>query len=188
MAPKPLKRSIILQQIVVLTSCAVIDMFTGSILEEMKRSIEMLPGLIIMIPPLIDLRGNIGCALGSRLGSALHLGTIKPRFAMSAELRANVISAIIVSVLGSLAIGLMSLVTSLIVGVTAISFPKLLFIALLSGVLSGLIIVPVTVLLAFVSFRRGWDPDNVTGPVMTTLGDVVTVSCIVLSVFLSGWL
>jgi len=188
MAPRIPKRSILFQQIAVLVSCAVIDLFAGSILEGMKRSIETLPGLIVMIPPLIDLRGNIGCALGSRLGSALHLGTIKPKFAMSAELKANVVSAIIVSVLGSLSIGLMSLVVSLLVGVAALSVSRLLFIALLSGVLSALIIVPITVLLAFASFRRGWDPDNVTGPVMTTLGDIITMFCIVFSIFLVGWL
>ncbi|MEM3184262.1 MAG: magnesium transporter [Candidatus Hadarchaeales archaeon] len=182
------KKSIIFQQIFVLSVCAIFDLFAGSMLEEMRRNIEILPGLVVMIPPLIDLRGNIGCALGSRLGTALHLGTIKPRFFLSREMKINVISAIIVSVLGSLAVGTMSFIFTFLAGVEAMSVFNFLFIALFSGVLSGIILTPIAVLVSILSFKRGWDPDNITGPVMTTIGDIVAIFCIFLSVSLLGWL
>lgn len=187
MIAKP-RKSIIFQQIFVLSVCAIFDLFAGSMLEGMRKNIEILPGLVVMIPPLIDLRGNIGCALGSRLGTALHLGTIKPRFFLSKEMKINVISAIIVSILGSLAVGMMSFVFTFLAGVEAMSIFSFLFIALFSGVLSGIILVPVTVFVSIVSFKRGWDPDNVTGPVMTTVGDIVAIFCIFLSVVILGWL
>jgi len=177
----------VLQQISVLVACALLDLISGSMLEGMRKSIEVLPGLIVMIPPLIDLRGNIGCALGSRLGTALHLGTVEPRFSLSPEMKANVISAVIVSILGSLAIGLMSFIATILAGVGAMGVLNFLFISLFSGILSGLILIPVTVFIAVVSFRKGWDPDNVTGPVMTTVGDIVSIFCILLSVFILGW-
>lgn len=182
------KKSIIFQQIFVLSVCAIFDLFAGSMLEGMRRSIEILPGLVVMIPPLIGLRGNIGCALGSRIGTALHLGTIKPKFFLSKEMKVNIISAIIVSMLGSLAVGIMSFAFTLLAGVEAMSVFSFLFIALFSGILSGIILTPVTILISILSYKEGWDPDNVTGPVMTTIGDIIAIFCIFLSISVLGWL
>jgi len=182
------QRSIFFQQVVILSACALLDLTAGSVLEHMRHSLEALPGLIILVPPLIDMRGNIGCALGSRLGTALHLGTIKPRLAITHELKINVLSAIIVSVLASFAVGILSFTIGVLAN-QAVGPPYIfVFIALFAGILSGLILIPITVIITTVAYRRRWDPDNVTAPLMTTLGDIVAILCIFLAVVLVGWL
>jgi mgtE-like transporter len=170
------------QSVTILVLCALADFLSGGVLEGMKAKFSLLPGLLVMLPPLIDLRGNIGSALGSRLGSALHLGTVKPKLIMTEALRVNILSSLILSVLASATIGLISWVLCLLMGLPGVSLACLLFIAVFSGVLSGVAITLLTVLISIASFRGGWDPDNVTGPVTTTVGDIVTVLSILLAV------
>jgi mgtE-like transporter len=175
-------RAIVVQGLSILSLCAIADFISGSVFESMIRHFELLPGLIVMVPPLIDLRGNIGSAFGSRLGTALHTGIIEPRLKMTRELKANMISSIILSIIASATIGIMSFAASVLVGIETISVLNLVAIAIISGSIAGLIITFVTVFIAIAAYHRGWDPDNVTGPVMTTLGDIVTITCIYLTV------
>jgi mgtE-like transporter len=178
-------KALLLQSLSVLFLCALADFGSGSVLEGMKERFHALPGLLTVVPPLVDLRGNIGCALGSRLGTALHLGTLKPRFSRSWELVGNALASLFLSVVGSVTVVLVSL---LIRGSLGLSFHllSLLWIAAVSGMLAGVLITFLTILVAFQAFRRGWDPDTVTGPVMTTAGDIITVLCIYLAVLWWG--
>ncbi|MDD4249506.1 MAG: divalent cation transporter, partial [Methanosarcina sp.] len=48
----------------------------GIILSGMTSELEMIPGLIVIYPGLLGLRGNISSTLGSRLGRAIHMGLI----------------------------------------------------------------------------------------------------------------
>jgi len=43
---------------------------------------------------------------------------------------------------------------------------------LIAGFLSAVLMLSVLVTVVFVGYRRGYDPDNIVGPVVTTLGDV----------------
>ncbi len=170
------------QSVTILVLCALVDLLAGGVLEGMKEKFSLLPGLLVMLPPLVDLRGNIGSALGSRLGSALHLGTVKPKLVMTEVLKVNVLASFVLSVLASATVGVISWVLCLLMDLAGVSLSCLLFIAVFSGVLSGVVITLLTVLISIASFKGGWDPDNVTGPVTTTLGDIVTVLSILFAV------
>jgi len=50
---------------------AVLELIAGGILGTMIIDIELLPGLFILIPALLDMRWGIGCTLGARLNSGL---------------------------------------------------------------------------------------------------------------------
>lgn len=173
---------VIRESLAILVLCALFDFLAGGTLEGMKEKFSLLPGLLVMIPPLIDLRGNIGSALGSRLGSALHLGLVRPKFVMTDVLKANIFSSLILCVLASATIGIMSWILCFLMSLSGVSFSCLLFIAVFSGVLSGVIITFLTVFISILSFKKGWDPDVVTGPIITTLGDIVTMLSILLAV------
>jgi len=49
---------------------------------------------------------------------------------------------------------------------------------LLAGVVSAIILTLLTVGIVFVVFKRGYDPDNITGPALATFGDIITMACI----------
>jgi len=179
-------RAIVIQGLSILVLCALIELAAGNVMERMKESLTVtLPALIVMIPPLLDLRGNINGALASRLGTALHTGVIEPRLSMSAELKVNLASSLILSFLASATIGILSVGIGALIGKT-VHITALLVIAISAGVISGIILAALTVLVSIVSYKRGWDPDNVTAPLMATIGDLITMVSIFLIAILAG--
>src|SRR5438093_12619026 len=53
------------------------DLLAGLTLGSITHTLERLPGLLVLVPAAIGMRGNIFGALGSRLGSAIHAGTFR---------------------------------------------------------------------------------------------------------------
>jgi len=50
--------------------------------------------------------------------------------------------------------------------------------------LSSVGLIGLTVIVALFSYRRGWDPDNVTSPLIASIGDLVTIACLYIAIFL----
>ena len=85
----------------------------------------------------------------------------------------------------SFIIGFLAYVTSLLLGI----YPdpvKLIIIVVLAGGLSGIILTLLTILIIYLVFKRGYDPDNITGPALATFGDIVTMLCIFWSAIFVG--
>jgi len=47
---------------------------------------------------------------------------------------------------------------------------------------------PATILIALKSYENGWDPDNVTTPLITNAGDLFTLPAIILAVQILLWI
>ncbi|MEM4188470.1 MAG: magnesium transporter [Candidatus Hadarchaeum sp.] len=169
-------RAIVIQGLSVLILCAIIEILTGNIMEGMSEKLTVtLPGLILIIPPLLDLRGNVNGALASRLGTALHTGILEPKFSMTEELKINVASSLILSLIASATIGVIASLISLLFGISAFNFITLILVAVAAGFISGVILAVLTVAVSIFSYIRGWDPDNITAPLMATIGDLITM-------------
>jgi mgtE-like transporter len=179
-------KAVVIQGLSILLLCSLIELGAGFALKSMKDYITLLPGLIVMVPPLLSLRGNINGALASRLGTALHMGVIEPKLSLTRELKVNIISSLLLSLLASATIGLLSYTMCILTATKVIGVLNLMAIALIAGFTSGLILATLTIVVAIVSYEKGLDPDNVTSPTMATIGDFVTVACIFLAVFLVG--
>src|SRR6266704_4892547 len=53
------------------------DLVAGLTLGSITGTLESLPGLLVLVPAAIGMRGNVFGALGSRLGTAIHTGTFQ---------------------------------------------------------------------------------------------------------------
>src|SRR5205807_6352766 len=51
------------------------DLVAGITLGSITGTLEQLPGLLVLVPAAIGMRGNVFGALGSRLGTRIHAGT-----------------------------------------------------------------------------------------------------------------
>jgi mgtE-like transporter len=170
-------KEMVKQSLPLLIFCGLGGIVAGSTLSGMIDIFEKIPGLIVVIPAIIALRGNISTALGSRLGSAYHLGVIDAENLWNAELKQNIIGSLTLSFLVSIIIGVLAYVTSLSLGVQPDPI-KIIAIVLLAGIISAVILTLLTIGIIFVAFKRGYDPDNITGPALATFGDIVTMLCI----------
>src|SRR5881392_1764489 len=53
------------------------DLLAGLTLGAITHTLEALPGLLVLVPAAIGMRGNVFGALGSRLGTSIHTGTFR---------------------------------------------------------------------------------------------------------------
>jgi len=174
------------QSLPLIIMCGLGAIVAGSTLSLMPDLFEKIPGLLVVIPAIIAMRGNISTALGSRLGSAYHLGVIDADNLWNDELKQNILGSIILSFIVSLLIGFLAYVSSFFIGITPDPV-LLLLVVVVAGILSAFILTLMTIVIIFLVFRRGWDPDNITGPALATFGDIVTMICIFSSaIFLGG--
>ena len=160
----------------VLAVSAVGGLFAGVVLGGMEAELRAIPGLLLIVPALLAIRGNVYGSLGARLASALHQGLVEPRVSLGdRRVRAAVAAAISNGLAMSLFAATVGFLLVLLQGRTA-SLAALLGIALIAGLVSGVVLATAEVTVVFVGYRRGLDPDALAGPVVTTTGDVVGVA------------
>jgi mgtE-like transporter len=165
------------QSLPLLIFCGIGGILAGSTLGVMTDLLEQIPGLIVVIPAIIAMRGNISTAFGSRLGSAYHLGVIDADNMWNEELKQNIIGSLVLSFIISILIGILAYFSSVLLGVTP-DILMLITIVLLAGIVSAIILTIMTIIIIYLVFKRGYDPDNITGPALATFGDIVTMLCI----------
>jgi mgtE-like transporter len=157
------------------------DISAGVTLGFMTDTLGLLPGLMILIPPAIGMRGNIFGALGSRLGTSMHVGTFELSLRKGSILRQNMEASLILTMVISFLMGVLAKGVSVALGVESISLQQFIFISVFGGVLAGLVLIVVNVIVANIGFRRNWDIDNISAPVLTAAGDIVTLPMLFLA-------
>lgn len=162
--------------VVILTSIG--ELFAGGILGKMHERLDLIPGLIILVPAIMGLRGNIGTALASRISSSLHLGLVSKRFTFSKFNVSNIGAGFLLSLAVSVVIGLTARLACQIFGLPSIPLVNLLLIAMLASTMASLVLIPFTVTLTYFAFSRNLDPDNIVAPTIGMIGDVVTVAVV----------
>lgn len=176
--------SIIKESLIALLICAIGDLCAGVILGKMTFFLEAFPGLLVIIPGAIGMRGNIFGSFASRLSTNLHIGIISPKFEFSEELNHNIFSSFVLTLVLSLFLGIIAKVLCILFNQPSMSLIDFVLISIIAGVISNLIMLPITMFVSFKSFQHGWDPDNITSPIIAAFGDLFTLPAIILSVFI----
>ncbi|MDR0309464.1 MAG: magnesium transporter [Candidatus Methanoplasma sp.] len=158
-------------------------LFAGIFLGSMESYILAIPGMMILLYSAIGMRGNIFGAMGSRLGTSMHMGTFKMSFKKGSILRSNIESAIGLSFLISLAMGLIGWAVVALFGFGEIHIASFVFISTLGGVMAGCVLLGINLFIARTGFKRNWDVDNITAPLIAACGDIVTMPML----FICAW-
>jgi mgtE-like transporter len=142
----------------------------------MDTQLRLLPGLIILIPAAIGMRGNIFGALGSRLGTGIHAGLFEASTRRKGFLGQNVRATWSLTLATCLFLGLAAHVVATAFGVSPLlSVADFVTISILGGVLGSGLVGAATVGIAVLSERRRWDLDSVSAPLVTAFGDIATL-------------
>lgn len=141
---------------------------------------QLAPWAIALYPAILSAKGVIGGLLSGRLSTALHLGTIYPRFFGNTKSFYKLVEALVVITLAtSVAMSSVSLIFGhLFWGITLADFPAILSVVV-STMAMGLSVSLITLKVAFASFKKGLDPDIVVYPVMSTTADIFITICYV---------
>ncbi len=167
------------------------DLLAGLTLGSITGTLKELPGLLVLVPAAIGMRGNIFGALGSRLGTAIHAGTFRLSRRRDTLVGQNLGASILLSLSISLALAVLAKTIAVGFGLDdTISITDFVVISVIGGVLSSAVVLVLTVAVATLTGRRGWDLDNVAAPIVTAAGDMVTLPSLFLATYLVGvqWL
>ena len=180
------ERRTIGQGFVALVISSLGSLVAGIALGSITGTLEALPGLMVMVPAAIGMRGNIFGALGSRLGTSIHSGMYTPTREREGVLFQNIYAVTVLTFAIALLEGALAKTMTVAFGVTSIGMLDFVVIAIVGAVLSSLVVGAFTIALSRSAYRRGWDLDSVAGPLITAAGDMVTVPALFLATFLIG--
>lgn len=176
------------QGLVALALNSTSSLIAGAVLGSLTDTFERHPGLLLLVPAAIGLRGNVFGALGNRVSTSIHAGELQLRLRGSTVLGQNVLAA--ASLTLGMSLVLVALVASISIGLglgPTIGLSDLVLISVGGGTLASLPVLAATLGLAAGAVRFGWDLDNVIAPLVSTLGDVLTLPALWLATGLLGF-
>lgn len=178
------------QGFVAVSIAAITSLIAGLTLAGMRHRIDIVEGLFVLIPVSIGMRGNIFGALSARIGTSIHAGLFEVSRERDGLLYQNIYAATLLTIATSVAMGLLGRAIAGLLGIDTVSVWDLVLIATVGGLISSAVVLAVTVLLSIQAWHRGWDLDSVGAPLITAMGDVVTLPCLLLASYLVGleWL
>jgi mgtE-like transporter len=161
------------------------SLLAGLALAGMDHRMEEIPGLFVLIPVSIGMRGNIFGALAARLSTSIHTGLFEVSRNRNSALFQNVYAATLLTVATSVTMAFLARSVAGLLHIPTVSVWDLTVIALAGGLLSSAVVLAVTVLLSVKALKQGWDLDSVGAPLITAIGDVVTLPCLFLASYLA---
>ncbi|AUX09596.1 MgtE family transport protein [Halalkaliarchaeum desulfuricum] len=172
-------KSIVGTMFPILVVLSILELGSGFVLETLEETYLGNPTLLVLVPVMIDMGGNLGAILSSRLSTRLHLGVLEfdPR---DTVLWTNILAILalagtIFTILGFVAYGVGHLITG-----EPMALWDLLVISVVSGMLLAVVAIVLSIGATYVSYKQGLDPDDTTIPVVTNVCDILGV--IILSV------
>jgi mgtE-like transporter len=172
---------LILTGLAALLVSAAVSSVAGIYLGSVRENLLLIPGLMVLLPSIIHIRGSIAGVLASRLSSAMHLGEFSVDFGEGSVLGDNIRVSFVVTILIAFVLGIFAYVASRIFGYPVIGVTDLVLISVVTGILAGTVVTGITLLIALASYRYGLDLDMIAAPTVTTFGDIITLPILMIS-------
>ncbi len=172
------------QGLVALVISTAAGFVAGLTLAHITGTLAALPGLLILIPAAVGMKGTIFGAIGARLGTANAAGVLEINLEPGGVLRRNVDVAILTTFSSSLWLALLARFAGALFGQPSISLWDLAVISIVGGAIGSVLVLTITSGLSALSYRLEWDLGSVSTPIVTALGDMTTLPSLFLATFL----
>ena len=172
---------------VALVLSAITSLVAGVTLATTTDTLEELPGLLLLVPAALAVKGNVFGALGSRLGTSIHAGTFRLSPRLDSAVGQNIVAAMLLSLVISVVIAVMAKGVAIVFAVSpTMSLADFIVVSTVGGMLASVFMLAITLLLANGSGRYGWDLDNVVSPLVTAASDLMSLPALILAAHLAG--
>lgn len=166
---------------------AVTSLVAGLTLATTTDTLQELPGLLLLVPAALAVKGNVFGALGSRFGTSVHAGTFRLSPRLDAAVGENIAAAMLLSLAISVVIAVLAKGVAIVFSVSpTMSLADFIVVSTVGGLLASVFILAITLLLAGGSGRCGWDLDNVVSPLVTAASDLMSLPALILAARLAG--
>jgi len=174
---------IIRESFPILLFLLIFSLITGRTLEEATHIlVDEAPFIFLVIPAFINMAGVLATVFSSRLTSRLFIGTIDRRFRPLRLLAFDLLSIAAVAFTGFLLLALTIILVTKYLLFIATNDVALLYVFLTAGLTATISMCTVGIIVAYVSFSKGLNPDNFTAPFTSTLGDMVGTLILIFAV------
>src|SRR3989338_4013933 len=183
-------------------------LMAGTILSTFSNNLLIVPGLFVLYPGFLALKGEIHGSLSARLSSALHIGDVKVatmayktvtdgernRPVSSRELSHkdkkktrhilfdNIVASLLLGVFVSILLGIAAY--AVVYFIFKINNPDIILLSILAAAIANIVMIPFTIYSTLWVYKHGYDPDNIMGSYITTVGDVVGVLSLIVGIVL----
>nr|WP_209477982.1 magnesium transporter [Thermococcus stetteri] len=151
--------------------------FLGKYFDLMRKQF---PGLLIVLPGIMGLRGNVFGSMASRFSTLLYLGDLKPSLREKKVLK-EIVLRMLISLIPIFILWGIGVLT----GIKKNALDVLL-IVISSTILVSFILGYFTAFVTIFSFRKDVDPDSIAAPLVASMGDFLTVPSLVMFILLIG--
>lgn len=158
-----------------------LSFIAGIYLGVVNEVLLLIPGLMVLVTPSINMRGAIAGILTSRLSSSMHLGAFEVKFGRDTELGDNFRASLILTVIISVILAIFGKIICIVTGTEVIGVLDMLIISVISGTFAGLIVTVIGVVTSIICYRKSLNLDMVGAPVVTTFGDMMTLPFLVVT-------
>ena len=154
--------------------CLIFDFVGGAVLGKNWDTImNYFPILVFIMPGLMDLRGNIFSALASRFTTKLNLGLIDS--VRDPEVTTQIVMAILSSKIPIIVLW----VVGLFIVHNIVQDVIVLLMVIASAIFIGVILGYGTAFITIIPFKRGYDPDLIAAPLISSIADLITMPTMV---------
>lgn len=157
-------------------------LIVGTTLVIYTDKIFIIPSMLLIIPGILQMRENISGSFASRLSSGLFLRVIKPNKIKTKIIKGNLYASFFLAILTSLIIGLIAFFFNYLL--THMFLFKIILIPLIAGIIANIIEIPLTLFTTLYLFKKGYDPNNIMGPFVTSTGDVISILSILITIMI----
>lgn len=172
---------------VALVLSAITSLVAGVTLATTTDTLEEVPGLLLLVPAALAVKGNVFGALGSRLGTSIHAGTFRLSPRLDSAVGQNIAAAMLLSLVISVVIAVLAKGVAIVFAVSpTMSLADFVVVSTLGGLLASVFMLVITLLLANGPGRFGWDLDNVVSPLVTAASDLMSLPALILAAQLAG--
>ena len=158
------------------------DIFAGLVLSILILPFNSFVVLILMVPALLSLRGNLSGPFIARTSRDFIIGTFSRKSWFE-----NVLATYALSIITAIFIGLLTVLLNLTI-FRLFLLPTIFYFAipLITIVLTLSISIPCSTGLNYLAFKKGLNPNNIVNPIMTAIDDFSTVFCFFLTIIMLG--
>ncbi len=159
-----------------------LGLLTGTVLVLNQNVFSYAPWILPLFPSILSIRGAIGGIFCAQMGTALHVGTISPKFKKNTVQFYHLFhSVVVLTFISSITAGFtFYLFNTLILRVANIDSVAIMIVVISTMGFSILFITPIALLISIIAFKKGLDPDVITYPIISTIADVIVMLCYVL--------
>ncbi len=165
----------------ILVFTSIMGIIAGQVMNTRLDSLLSSPILLLLIPSLIKIGGDTGSMLAARLSSAFHMGLGTTHFHKNPVVRNSLIAAFIVGISASVVVSILVWVAGHYLD-TSLSFLIIFQLCIIAEVFELIVVYAATLGIAIASHRFGLDPDDTIIPMIATLGDLVGVLAIFVTI------